>query len=114
MLLSIKQEWEVIEKRQPDGRKVRVRRRKVHVIQVVKEPEDLVNENEVIVEEMPLDQNIPDDDGEKFDPEVNHFSFSYLDGVFYYYSFGILKEFVAFLVLNQRPFVNIIDQTNPK
>ena len=45
----------------------------MHVKLVVKEPEDLVNENEVIVEEMPLDQNLPDDDGEKFDPEVTIF-----------------------------------------
>eukprot|EP00111_Clytia_hemisphaerica_P006877 TCONS_00019901-protein len=64
-------EWEVVEKEKPNGDKVRVRRRRVVILKIVKEPEDLVNENEVTVEEMPLNENAPtQEDDDKFDPEV--------------------------------------------
>uniref|UniRef100_A0A7M5VG81 FERM domain-containing protein n=1 Tax=Clytia hemisphaerica TaxID=252671 RepID=A0A7M5VG81_9CNID len=63
-------EWEVVEKEKPNGDKVRVRRRRVVILKIVKEPEDLVNENEVTVEEMPLNENAPtQEDDDKFDPE---------------------------------------------
>lgn len=65
-------EWEIVEKPQPDGTKKRYRRRIV-IIQVVKKPEELVNENEVTIEEIPVDESNPDDP--KYNPEVCHFVF---------------------------------------
>lgn len=61
-------EWEIVEKPQPDGTKKRYRRR-IIIVNVVKKPEELVNENEVTIEEVPVDESNPEDP--KYDPEVS-------------------------------------------
>lgn len=66
-------DWEIVEKPQPDGTKKRYRRRIV-VVKIVKKPEELVNENEVIIEEVPLDESQPVND-DKYDPEVLNFKY---------------------------------------
>ena len=51
-----------------------MRRRRIVIVKVVKKPEDLVNENEVTVEEMPVSESNPEDDA-KYDPDVSCFLF---------------------------------------
>lgn len=67
----LSQEWEVVEKTKPDGTKKLVRRRRIVIVKVVKKPEDLVNENEVTVEEMPVTDRSPEEDDANYDPDVS-------------------------------------------